>query len=534
MTDHRIDTLSIHAAAPDTSAAEHFTRAVLDRACDLVEPILRGRTLAIRRLPLRIALEPGDLSNPASINDAADTIAEDVAAALGRFIQDAATTPADDAPIAIFDDHAHRAAIAAAAFARGVQPWFAPEWTDVDGPLRWAAAEPARLLAVLHSLARNNTLEDVLAAADNPTLHTLRASLDTAAAASSQRPHPPASSNTIAAEGSAATTLVPHSRPLTGAHLELINAIDNAIESRGSLAHKATARRSTPQRPAQNHAPVDPSNPSPAQPPTRRSARAAAPTSTNAAGLFYLLLPILELKIGEILWRRQIPEGPTLAAAARLLLPRADDAALTALAGGDTEGTPTLATNPAGDAAAAILRSLRDATARHTSTLPTASRREARIGDLRAIFITADADESIIAVFPAAAPAPDWPTASAHDDASALSDPLLTLDTAETLLTSSEPASLPAAMLTLTIAGTLALYARSRLIAAGDTDPNATLRAALATRGEFLYRHEELTIRIDAEDASLPLRRAGLDRDPGWVPWLQRTLRFDMSQHLEP
>jgi hypothetical protein len=39
-----------------------------------------------------------------------------------------------------------------------------------------------------------------------------------------------------------------------------------------------------------------------------------------------------------------------------------------------------------------------------------------------------------------------------------------------------------------------------------------------------------MTIRLPMERVDLDVRRAGLDRDPGWVPWLGRCVRFEFVE----
>jgi len=51
----------------------------------------------------------------------------------------------------------------------------------------------------------------------------------------------------------------------------------------------------------------------------------------------------------------------------------------------------------------------------------------------------------------------------------------------------------------------------------------------LRVNGRIEDTGDALVVHLRATDVSFPLRRAGLDRDPGYVPWLERTvlLRFD-------
>jgi len=56
---------------------------------------------------------------------------------------------------------------------------------------------------------------------------------------------------------------------------------------------------------------------------------------------------------------------------------------------------------------------------------------------------------------------------------------------------------------------------------------DATLRAALAERpARVLATRSHVDVHLRLADASLDIRRVGLDLDPGWLPWLGRVVRF--------
>ena len=44
---------------------------------------------------------------------------------------------------------------------------------------------------------------------------------------------------------------------------------------------------------------------------------------------------------------------------------------------------------------------------------------------------------------------------------------------------------------------------------------------------------EELEIRMPMDRIDLAVRRAGFDRDPGWVPWLRKRVRFVFEEDGE-
>ena len=47
--------------------------------------------------------------------------------------------------------------------------------------------------------------------------------------------------------------------------------------------------------------------------------------------------------------------------------------------------------------------------------------------------------------------------------------------------------------------------------------------------GEVTADAESIVLTIPAERYDPALRRAGVDRDPGWVPWLERRVRLDFG-----
>jgi hypothetical protein len=78
------------------------------------------------------------------------------------------------------------------------------------------------------------------------------------------------------------------------------------------------------------------------------------------------------------------------------------------------------------------------------------------------------------------------------------------------------------------LAGAVTLLALARIDGTAPALP-ATLTAHLAIPGEVVDSGETRTVRMPADGVALAVRRAGLDRDPGWVPWLQRLVRFEYA-----
>jgi hypothetical protein len=83
--------------------------------------------------------------------------------------------------------------------------------------------------------------------------------------------------------------------------------------------------------------------------------------------------------------------------------------------------------------------------------------------------------------------------------------------------------SLPACAVVTQIAGCLGHVFSARI--GGDDAARASSRH-LALPARIRRSAEALEIRIAGEHVSLGVRRAGLDANPGWVPWLRRRVAF--------
>jgi hypothetical protein len=61
----------------------------------------------------------------------------------------------------------------------------------------------------------------------------------------------------------------------------------------------------------------------------------------------------------------------------------------------------------------------------------------------------------------------------------------------------------------------------------GRDEPDAALLAFVCRRpAEIVAEPGWIEVRFPLDQVSIDLRRAGLDRDPGWVPWLGVVVRF--------
>ncbi|MEO8549053.1 MAG: hypothetical protein ABI678_03750, partial [Kofleriaceae bacterium] len=72
-------------------------------------------------------------------------------------------------------------------------------------------------------------------------------------------------------------------------------------------------------------------------------------------------------------------------------------------------------------------------------------------------------------------------------------------------------------------AGALAVMVCERMGIVWSRDP---ARALIERTGRIVATEDELTVELPLSSVDLDVRRAGLDRDPGWIPWLRRTVRI--------
>jgi len=59
-----------------------------------------------------------------------------------------------------------------------------------------------------------------------------------------------------------------------------------------------------------------------------------------------------------------------------------------------------------------------------------------------------------------------------------------------------------------------------------DADPPEVVSQVACRRGEIVAERGWIEMHFDLADVDVDIRRAGLDLDPGWVPWLGVVVRF--------
>jgi hypothetical protein len=297
-----------------------------------------------------------------------------------------------------------------------------------------------------------------------------------------------------------------------------------------------------------------------ADPQIEMSSAPATDGSTASAfgGVFYLLRVAVEASLAESLWRACLPEGIVLSNAIALLLEGAGagDAAPLLFGGVDAlEPLPPIAEEQQVEISQSVFGALVDVLARRQLV--------ARIEPVLQLADTADgrllvgsAERSPYVIFARRANSRDdiaaaldafmaaWPLSAPRPRAS---DALAAFDRRgrvrewrgrsrdDAPLVSNAGSLLASALLTQA-AGTLAHLFAAR----AGADPHAS-------HHDFVERYfrapalvtmtpGSLGVRMPMEAVNLDVRRAGLDIDPGWIPWLNRhvTFTFEDADEASP
>jgi hypothetical protein len=253
----------------------------------------------------------------------------------------------------------------------------------------------------------------------------------------------------------------------------------------------------------------------------------------------------MELDLAESLWKACLPEGAVLAwAASALLGPRFSDDPAAALFGGTTRiACPPVTAAQHSEIAAVTCAALASALPRRgLAGIPPAT--VALVDHPTGRLLVAAAENSPFAFFawPAATPKMmragveallgAWP----HSAVLTASPALATLDTSGRLRPSREPGrvssllpnagSAPAAALLALVIGAPCLLFAARAGGEPFSSAEAFVNRFLALPGHIRTSPERMEILFRGQDVDLAVRRAGLDRDPGWLPWLDRSVRL--------
>lgn len=544
-------------------AAERMVRAALGRCAELLEEKAPGRIVFIRRLPLHWRQEETVVDDATHIEELARAAADTIERISRPPVID--PPPSDDGAV-IFDDEAHLRASQLVALARGRSAWFYAALEDPEAvdPLATLAAPERRATAqaTLFRLAREGVLAEVLAARPSPAVAVFAAALG----CDLQQVSPPvqpihaevdrrdlvaghvdrvAELRTIASNW---PTLTPPARLLAlRVHAAVLLDAEFATPQAIALANAVllgSSPLSVKSPELEDDAPV-------AQSPELAATSfepedAAEIISTRCGGLFYLCACVQELDLAESLWKACLPEGVVLAAAASALLGPAfaDDAAPT-LFGGITAipACPEVTSEQHAEIAVTTCAALAAALPRRElADIPPAFVRLVEHPTGRLLVVTADNLPFAFFAWPAATPErllaglrallDTWP----HQGTLTATPALASLDTSgrlrpthkdkpHSLFLPNASSSYAVALLSL-VAGAPALLFATRAgdVAIESVEAFVTHRLAYAARVQ--RRAERIDVIFSSDAFDLDVRRAGLDRDPGWLPWLQRTVRF--------
>jgi len=541
-----------------TQVEQVLIRAVLDACAEALHQRLGPQALVcVRRLQLRLEFDPDALLDPEEAIRQGRLLAERLVPPAGPERGDRLPDPG--ANLVVFRSEAHRQAVLIAERAAGRAPgWYQGRQPSPRPLADWLGRGPEQVAELLDGVTRLGAadglftgdrgliaaLADCLPAERWPA-EVLRAAVQLGgspaaahSSSSSRSPYPPGPSaaDAAVAPGSQVPLRdVAGSRPAPGERLPVPGPLSDDPDSSvagpepprparalvlddeglatGATASGRVPRSIEPSRPAvmrrQGPATDGASPPGPGSSADQGRHRGHGPVGAEAGGevgeetgnakaqadsvplpglttafggLFYLVGRVLELELGEQLWCAGLREGEVLYQAARLLIgpAGAGDPAAAVFAGLDPEApipVPLVEDWALAEVRGKLLGTLEAALFRRLGQAavarPITAELEALAGDLlQRLPIGADAASAALIGLAAAAPA--------------------------------------------------LLFLRR----AGMPETPMALDAALAVPATLLLPQGQLLVTMPMAAIDLDLRRAGLDQNPGWVPWLGRKVEL--------
>jgi hypothetical protein len=538
--DDRVGTLALQVHSEGREAesrdlAERFTRGVLERLAAELEHRMPGRLVFLRRLPMTWTLtdEPASLGD--EIERAALALIDAVESTL--VLQD---EPLPDADAVAFPDEVALVASALLALSRGRLGWF-HHAGGVGDPVRALTADPERAARVLEWLAHREVLLEVVATLPPSAIAELATHIVPAATRVAEPASLRAARSRLAIRHEY-TRLDPTSRTLVAQLYAGAAAARDASESAApasprvdELASGARRDESAPSlQPAPDAAPPSASTETvPVEEP-------GVALVTQYAGLFYLLSPILELSLAEALWEACLPEGEVIARAFAALVPDPDDAALDVIAGAPRH---ELAVEGAQvhEVACATLSALVTALPRGgRAHLPAGLVRFVEHATGRLLVVTAIDAPFVLFAWPASHPADAalglaavlarWPAGTPLFGTPTVIELERTGRCRHTTVAAPEPFVIAGASAAEVALASLVAGATCQLVAArvGDVveDVLAWVAQRLVQRGRIVREPQLVEVWLASDAVDLDLRRAAIDRDPGYLGWLDCTVRL--------
>ena len=486
MSESRVRALSIRLRVPaelEASASElkhKVERDLIARVLDELERLVHAAlgsavVVRMRRLALRWQLEAGELAAPEVVARLARDLSRSMLDELARASAGERLRPRPET-IAAFSDEHHASAALLADAADGLPAhWVHAGASAADTWERASSGGSATLAALVTWLVRMERLDAAASLAPPAVLAALEECVPDAAPAvalvRARRGEAPSGVHAATATPAHAAEPLDGAQPAAAASPAIASSPPSHVE----VAGKATAApRTAPDVPAAAAA-------APAEAAVTGDPGIAA--QTEAAGLFYLVARVLEIDLAERLWAVGLPEGDVLAHVAAALLGGIADPAWRWF-GGTFDRTPGLPAVPAW-APPEIEDGVQTAL----------GRRLVRFG---------------IALTPAVLGAQ--------------------LDHLATALPPPFPLEPVLARIVSRGAAAIACITCARL---GVPPSVSTVRAVCTRPGTLVRSAAELHVVIPIRYLDLDYRRAGLDQDPGHVPWLRRTLRIELAGAAE-
>jgi hypothetical protein len=561
MMEGRIGELDLSVRAPTEDAgprARKFAERVLERAHARLERQLHGRLMLVRELSLELRLVAPALDWEAELDAFADVIA-------GELWRMAEATPVaqglrepapPNAEAVVFEEEAQWRALhwARASLGEDTSGWFYAalnEEGDAPGALVRRGAPAGLCRATLAWLHNHGHFFRCVSLLPERRAEALLEVLLQGGTEQFPEPEPgggftghvAAAKASVVEEDAHDSRFIPSPPPPGSARARLLTLTGAWAPSQGSMqgAHRDLERMAETAGPSSS-GPVD----------ELGSARkeAPGPLRTSLGGALYLLSRALELDLGEALWRAGSSEAAISAAFAPLFGDESlRDPMLAALTGDHPPATcPDLEAHR--ELAFALLESVASALPRRglaaVPDLTLSTRGHPEGSSTRILVATANGCVWPLFALPGSTPAEAtaivaelvrrWPASSnlhappglAELDRTGRVRPQWRDGAPASAWLPDDNGSAGKRALSAQLAGVCVQLFCARAGLTG-LSPTELVSTHLKLEGWLMLDHEELRLVLPLEAIDMPVRRAGLDANPGWVPWLGRHARIEFE-----
>jgi hypothetical protein len=564
--ENRVHQLRLKVSAPAgreptaRALADRFTRDVLDRCCNVLEARAPGRVILIRELSLRWSCTETELADPALADRCAAELTESIEAQANG----TASAGSADAVVVFADEAAWLASYLKSQADRHADAWFHATWQGegLSTHLKAAGGRDIARAALLR-LESSGDLLAVLTRLPSQIITPLAKALHVQGIASYTSIAGPMPENDANPKRDTATATEASAREQT------IFEISRSFPP--TLSREAAAVALHIKIFAQTNDPAIAAGLSQLEPraiPAVCTLPSDAPAPmidlladgqlsrlTQFGGLFFLLSLAVELGIGETLWKACLPEGLILAhAAAAILGPDCAGDPAPLFFGGVTSAEmlefPSVTPEQHAAVSTELLANLVAAFPRrglaeypevYIDIMETPAGRILAAcppgpfaiyahpaSDARS---AANGIAEFLTRWPRSAPTPQArPVLAGLDPTARLQPAAAPLGPVERLIPSA--ASAPAAALLAQLCGSMGCLFTARATAVGEQSPPSAetfVSRFLEISGRINVEPERLTIVLPMDSVDLSLRKSALDRDPGWIEWLGRTVRIEFE-----